>query len=96
MPVAAMHKNHLPAATENNVRRARKFPDVDAIAVAQLMKQSTDKHFRPGIAGAHGSHDLASLLGSSRVDHFLHIGLLLVDGHADNSRRGRARRKPDP
>ena len=60
MPEASMHKDDLTLATKNKVWATWKPPIVQAVAIAQAMRETTDDHFRLGVLAAHSPHPFGS------------------------------------
>jgi hypothetical protein len=73
MPVATVDEDHLPAASEHEIRLSRQVASVQTIAVTERMDETADAHFRLRILRPDPLHVFPSLGWRKDVDHGLRI-----------------------
>jgi len=69
MPEAAVDKNAITVAWQNDVGASRQITPVEAEAISHRVKQTSDKQFRLGILVANAGHQAAALPSGKGVGH---------------------------
>lgn len=94
MPKAAMNKNDLLSARENDIRFPREVPTVQAIPVPLRVEKSPDEKLWLCVGGPNRPHDAAAAFRGNMVSHglaVLHapIKVSLVDESGDRYSPGK-------
>jgi hypothetical protein len=70
VPEAAMHKNCLLPATENQIGFAGEILGMEPIAVPHTVHKAPDEHLRRGVLAVDVPHIFGAAFGGERIHHY--------------------------